>query len=181
MHPSEIIKNFRDVGESIEILLGRPVFPQGLLYRGGRINSVFDHEKLLNIPTILNLRTGKDEQLFPCHYLHIPAKDKVENYTTSNRKVRVWVNQVISTICEPSTALPIYIHCTSGKDRTGVIVAAILASFGLSPSLIAQEYLLSDGADSAAPIKRALEGFGDISTYLKNGIAEKIVEKLKSP
>ncbi len=100
------------------------------------------------------------------YYLHIPVADKVENYETGNGKVRKWVNKVISTIAQPDVQLSVFIHCTSGKDRTGVVVVAILLLFEIPESLIIQEYLASDGVDDSRLIKQAIKGFGDIKTYL---------------
>jgi len=178
MNPEDVIKNFRDVGDSIRSISGKDLFPQGVLYRGGRLNSVFDHDEILKVPTILNLRSGKDGELFDCRYLHVPAEDKIENYDTKNGKIRKWVNKVISRICEDDIRLPIFIHCTSGKDRTGVITAAILRAFDVPDDLIIKEYLLSDGVEGARPIKQALEGFGDINQYLKSRSSSKLVNKL---
>lgn len=177
MNPSNFVKNFRDVGESLFYLSEEECFPIEMLYRGGRLNSVVDHGEINNIPTIINLRSGSDSKLFDCNYIHIPAEDSIENYNTSNGKIRQWVNRVLARICEDDVQLPIFIHCTSGKDRTGVITAAILKVCGIPDELIVKEYLLSDGVDEAAPIRTALKGFGNISTYLKGGIADSIVKK----
>ena len=36
------------------------------------------------------------------------------------------------------------IHCTAGKDRTGVICALILSLCGVDDEIVAQEYALTD-------------------------------------
>jgi protein tyrosine/serine phosphatase len=36
------------------------------------------------------------------------------------------------------------VHCTAGKDRTGVICAVILSLCGVSDEIIAEEYNLTD-------------------------------------
>lgn len=53
------------------------------------------------------------------------------------------IGAIISTIAERETA--ILIHCYAGKDRTGIIVALILASLGVSEKTIAEDYALSYG------------------------------------
>jgi protein-tyrosine phosphatase len=41
--------------------------------------------------------------------------------------------------------LPVLVHCTAGKDRTGVIVAALLAALRIPRGANMEEYRLSDG------------------------------------
>ena len=52
------------------------------------------------------------------------------------------VRTVLSTFAAP-TALPGVVHCTAGKDRTGVIVALILGLLGVSHETIIQDYALT--------------------------------------
>ncbi|KAK4177560.1 protein-tyrosine phosphatase-like protein [Triangularia setosa] len=44
----------------------------------------------------------------------------------------------------PETLTPILIHCSAGKDRTGVIIALILSLCGVSDEVIAHEYSLTE-------------------------------------
>jgi protein-tyrosine phosphatase len=41
-------------------------------------------------------------------------------------------------------ALPVLVHCTSGRDRTGLTVAIVQAALGVSIDDVASEYALSD-------------------------------------
>jgi hypothetical protein len=43
-------------------------------------------------------------------------------------------------------AFPAVVHCTAGKDRTGVIVALVLDLLGVEPETIAADYELSNAA-----------------------------------
>ena len=45
---------------------------------------------------------------------------------------------------KPLKRYPLFIHCLSGKDRTGSVVAAILLVLGIGRDVIREEYLLSD-------------------------------------
>ena len=47
-------------------------------------------------------------------------------------------------------SLPVLIHCTSGRDRTGLTVALLQAALGVSVDDIASEYALSDVLRDAA-------------------------------
>ena len=40
--------------------------------------------------------------------------------------------------------LPLLVHCTAGKDRTGLVIAAILDVLGVSDNDIANDYVLSE-------------------------------------
>ena len=42
-------------------------------------------------------------------------------------------------------AVPALVHCTAGKDRTGVVIALILAVLGVPDEVIAADYALSSG------------------------------------
>jgi protein-tyrosine phosphatase len=49
---------------------------------------------------------------------------------------------VCRALLEPG-ALPVLVHCAAGKDRTGVVVALLLAVAGVEPEDIAADYALS--------------------------------------
>jgi hypothetical protein len=48
-------------------------------------------------------------------------------------------------------AYPVYVHCTYGRDRTGVLAALVLSALGASRQDILQEYLLSAAQVGAFP------------------------------
>jgi protein-tyrosine phosphatase len=68
------------------------------------------------------------------------------------------------------------IHCTSGKDRTGVVVAALLKILEVPDQIIVEEYLLSQGEVRAEWIQQALTGIGDPQVYF-NRIDIEIVKR----
>lgn len=62
----------------------------------------------------------------------------------------------------PDTSLPAVIHCTAGKDRTGVAVALVLSAVGVDDATIAEEY--AAGADRVAEVMerlRKMASYGD--------------------
>lgn len=68
-------------------------------------------------------------------------------------------------------AYPVYIHCTWGRDRSGLVAALILMALGASADDIVQEYRLSEplvGAypDSLMAALREVERGGGILSYL---------------
>ena len=150
--------NFRDVGETLGLWLDRSPIPAGRLLRGGRLDALTRAADLGNPATILNLRRGPDSKsLEGVRYLHVPAADDLENYDTTQRRVRNWLGSALQVLAAEKTVWPVYVHCTSGRDRTGIVVAAALLLLEVPRAAVIEEYLLSDGADRAA-IQRAVEG-----------------------
>lgn len=153
MHPA----NFRDVGSALGLWLEPSPIPAGRLFRGGRIDALSTPSDIGNPCTILNLRQGPDPTHLAARMLHLPAPDRLENYDTSLRPVARWVTDALRVLAAPDITPPIYLHCTSGRDRTGVIIAAVLLSIGIPRDIIVEEYMLSDGGD-AARIRQAIHG-----------------------
>lgn len=157
MRPLQRPANYRDVGEALSLWLDPPPIAVGRLLRGGRFDTLTTSEELGSPQTVLNLRRGADPVHLEVEVVHVPAPDDLENYSTSNRRVSEWVKKALRVLASESTRWPVYVHCTSGRDRTGVIVAAVLAAMGVPAETIVEEYALSSGADRAL-IQLALEG-----------------------
>jgi len=132
------------------------------LFRGGRVDVLTAREDLAGSQTILNLRRGRDPEVRGTRELHIPASNTLDNYRTAERPVRRWLNEALRALADDETAWPVYVHCTAGRDRTGVLVAAVLHRIGVPEQVIVEEYALSDNADEAL-IVEALRGMGDMS------------------
>jgi protein-tyrosine phosphatase len=62
---------------------------------------------------------------------------------------------------------PLYVHCLSGKDRTGIVIASFLELLGIPRECIVQEYLLSDGHVEQHMIETALEGITPVDSTFK--------------
>jgi protein-tyrosine phosphatase len=157
--------NFRDVAEWVELLAGRPFLPRGRLLRGGKLDAVRDPAEIGRPRTIINLRMGEDRETFGAAPRHVAIPNEHEKYDTTDRAVRRWLNAVATAVAEaPGT--PILVHCASGKDRTGVVVAMLLLTLGVPRAVVVEEYLLSDGGVERAWIEQALDGLGDVARYL---------------
>ena len=114
--------------------------------------------KLGNPKTIINLRKGHDLHNFGVNYYHFPLENKVEKYYTHQKEVRLWLNNIVKLFEKEDLKYPVLIHCLSGKDRTGIVIAALLLIVGVSKEIIIQEYLLSEGEVNQELIQIALEG-----------------------
>lgn len=159
--------NFRDVGEYLELISGQLLIPHGLLYRGGSIDHVKSHKEIGKAATIINLRNGEDVYAFDANYLHFPMANKVEKYNTSQKEVRRWLNQIMRALQSTDLKLPVLIHCLSGKDRTGIVIAALLHILGVAHEVIIEEYLLSEGKVDRKLIEQAMGRMMPMDWYFK--------------
>ena len=172
--------NFRDVGEFVNFIFGKELIPEGRLLRGGKIDFVEDYAQIGFAKSIINLRIGADPVKFNTQYFHFPISNNYEKYQTSDKNVRRWLNQVIKLFEEQTLSYPVLIHCASGKDRTGVVIAALLKILDIPDDVIIQEYLLSDGEVRQEWIKQALTGIGNPKKYFNRiESLENIVNNLK--
>jgi protein-tyrosine phosphatase len=68
------------------------------------------------------------------------VKQAYQEYVT---EFRTQISDILRLVCDQGN-LPILIHCTGGKDRTGIICAIIQTLLGVSPASVMQDYLLSN-------------------------------------
>ena len=74
------------------------------------------------------------------------------------------IAEAVGRLCA-GNALPGLVHCTAGKDRTGLVAAIVLAVVGVPDDIIAADYALSGshldpGATAAISRIRAVSGVG---------------------
>lgn len=106
----------------------------------------FHHVPLVaRLPAFGEFRQGPG--FFAAHYLDIAhqAGDQIA--------------RALAIVAEPG-AHPVIVHCAAGKDRTGVLVAVILALLGVDDEVIAEDYALSAAAMDAL-VHRLLERLPD--------------------
>jgi protein-tyrosine phosphatase len=182
--------NFRDVG-------GYPVAGGGSV----RWRTLFRSDALhrldpagvaavtgLGLRTVIDLRTQVEVDLGPSPvagrvtHISVLAGDLQGLPLELGALYRYFVDEcgeqiaaAISELCD-SEALPALVHCTAGKDRTGVVIALILAVLGVPDEVIAADYALSASYldPDRTPVISQLEG----STGLDN---EVISALLSSP
>ena len=77
--------------------------------------------------------SGEDVQRFMCNQYRVLTLDHTHEY-----------RQVINDILEADGKAVLF-HCTSGKDRTGMLSAIILAALGANEEAIIADYTLTNG------------------------------------
>ena len=169
-------RNFRDTAESLKEACGHSRLKSGKLYRGGEFDVCFlegQLECIGNPKTILNIRAQADRSdsfgKAKLRYEHIPTKNGPRDYETTDRNVKVWVRDVIAFVSSlKEEEYPLYVHCRSGKDRTGIIIGILLLILGVPLDIVVLEYLQSkEGKTSEAQIRKALEPY-NTDLKLKN-------------
>ncbi len=61
------------------------------------------------------------------------------------------------TLSDPKLMFPVYIHCRSGRDRTGIVIASLLFLLDIPENIIKEEYLKSCDIKSMDKFKVMIE------------------------
>jgi len=154
----EGVRNFRDVG-GLNLRSGGRT-RRGRLYRAAALGDLTergaDELGALGLRTILDLREDVERQRRPTR--HVAAGVVVHELPLYRDRVciedfhglvplyahvlRVCGSDMAAAVGRLATpgALPALVHCTAGKDRTGVLVALVLSAVGVPDDVVAQDY-----------------------------------------
>ncbi len=135
----------------------------------------------LGLRTVIDLRTNGEVAVAPCaldghvaRTCHVPLFTEAAIGRLPPELAAIYaymidrcgraIARAIGQLCGDG-ALPGLIHCTAGKDRTGLVVALILEAIGVPDDVIAADYTLSSShinPDVAGDIQRirAVSGVG---------------------
>lgn len=106
----------------------------------GRLSRATDTLTWLHIPMLDNVRLVPRDPAQPGP----PAEESPgEGYVRILEQFGASVGEVFSTLAGPG-ALPAVFHCTSGKDRTGLVAALLLETLGVPDEVIAADYELTN-------------------------------------
>ncbi|EXG81813.1 tyrosine-protein phosphatase [Cryptosporangium arvum] len=146
---------------------------RGLLIRADGLSGLDDEGRAqlaaLGVRTVIDLREGAEVEVapdalgdLPIRYRHLPAFAGVaaqERPRSLQDAYHLMVDEcgdalaaVIPALAEPG-ALPAVVHCTAGKDRTGVVIAIVHALLGVGAADVEADY--------AATARNLSTGFAD--------------------
>jgi protein-tyrosine phosphatase len=160
-------KNLRDVG-GIVTRCGA-VIRRGRLFRSAAPSFGADLTAGLGIHRVIDLRASiefeigaNNQAAMGCEYLHIPLFETIpERWSSpSDRTPEATAARYFEMLEEGLQSLlqivpvlgtcdtrPTLIHCVSGRDRTGIVIACVLDLLGVPGDAIAQDYALSNVMD----------------------------------
>lgn len=194
------VTNVRDIGGYASSLAEGAYIKQGLYYRGANLNTITERGKTtlkdtLGVGTEIDLRDeyqclGPYVDGISYNAISIPSGTEYIRFEKFDKEYQ----QIFSIISEAYLS-PVYLHCTAGADRTGIVSAMLLAVCGAGVDDITRDYLFTNfsthGARSAdSELKNwlnKLEAFDGESLadkakswMLSKGISNETVERIRT-
>ncbi|HYH11373.1 MAG TPA: tyrosine-protein phosphatase [Thermomicrobiales bacterium] len=158
--------NFRDLG-GLETRDGQ-VVRSATLFRSDALAYLtaadLDLLGAIGIASMIDLRTADELERYGLsplrehgvRHIHLPLIERTgdpadfnRDLTLSDFYVRILehagdrVRRIFETLAEPSN-LPSVVHCTGGKDRTGIAVALVLRLLNVPDAMIVADYAMTD-------------------------------------
>ncbi len=144
--------NFRDVGGYASSLVPGGTIRQGLYYRGANLNTITEEgqrqfREELGILVEIDMRDA-DICLGPYvdgveyYALSIPSATESRRFEEFSSVYK----QVFELIANADEK-PVYLHCNSGADRTGIVTFILLTLCGVSYEDMARDYLFTNFTD----------------------------------
>ncbi|MCW5253545.1 tyrosine-protein phosphatase [Streptomyces sp. SHP 1-2] len=158
------VRNFRDAG-------GVGGLRTGVLYRSGALHAMSEKGARelagLGVRTVVDLRSRPEVADRPdalhgaaITHLHLPVfteqrwpRDQMELYPSMAERSGRAVLAVLRHLSAGGEG-PVLVHCASGKDRTGVVVALVQTLFGASEADTVADFVRSNtelGLHAAPP------------------------------
>jgi len=170
--------NFRDIG-GYATANGRRVRWR-TVYRSNQLSQLTETDAgkvaALNLVSVVDLRTEEERQHAPSIWLRAPG----DTYSSPKSTLAPVMSTILTDASTPEGArsamikfyaqmpvayhqeyaamlhriaggkLPILVHCTAGKDRTGVAMAVLLTTLGVPRQTVVDDYVLTEKLIPAA-------------------------------
>ncbi|PXW32723.1 UNVERIFIED_CONTAM: protein tyrosine/serine phosphatase [Williamsia faeni] len=154
------LTNLRDLG-GLPLIGGGTTHP-GVLYRGDALHpGDVEPDDVRPWPpaVVIDLRTPEESRRVgyawptgpivhnhPLHDAAAPTEDIPDTLTGVYQKiVNTTPHRIAATVALTAAAEgPVFVHCTMGKDRTGLVIAALLLSVGVEPEAVVADYLATE-------------------------------------
>jgi len=187
--PLEGAVNFRDLGGyrtgDGRTIRWRSLFRADDLSRLSRPDRAV--VRTLGIATVLDLRSRAEVESerfpvdeIPVGFHHLPLTSDLPpfdafrsgpgwfagHYLDIARQSGDQIGRAIGIVAQPECH-PVIVHCAAGKDRTGVLVAVLLALLGVPDETVADDYALSANAMDAV-LARLLERLPDQEEVIRS-------------
>ncbi|WP_309066377.1 tyrosine-protein phosphatase [Microbacterium sp.] len=188
-HPSRRIPldgtfNFRDVGGYPSERLGS--LRAGALYRSDALGDLTESDRGvlsdLGVQTVIDLRESAEiasypdrldglailevhvpvfeDSLFAGSYEHLTEPMTLEGLYDEMLTVRArQLATAVETLGAPEGRFPAVVHCTAGKDRTGVVVAMLLGALDVPLQWIVDDFAATELFLGPAFVKRIEEHY----------------------
>jgi protein tyrosine/serine phosphatase len=157
--PFDACFNFRDLGGYATI--DQREVRRGVLFRSDSLHRLSTRDlaalAALRVRAVIDLRTSSeladtgrvadhDDRVFR----HVPCEDPTDEYLRPRAELYLEFAQARGPQLAAAFGLvahepgPIVFHCMAGKDRTGILAALLLATFGVPDATIATDYELTE-------------------------------------
>ncbi len=153
--------NFRDVGD---LPAGRSRTRTGVLFRSGSLAHLspagVDAVRALGIRRVIELRADEEVDRAPSRVAELGVQTQrvplflgsVDSFFANDvslaelyrRLVDESAHRVVDVVRGIVVDQPVLVHCTAGKDRTGVTVALALAAAGVDRGAVVSDYARSE-------------------------------------
>ena len=143
--------NIRDIGGYASSLVPGGVIRQGLYYRGANINAITEEgqHQLRDELGVLAEIDMRDEEF--CLGPYVDGVDYyIDTIPSTTEPIRFEeftdVYRDVFSIIANADEKPVFLHCGSGADRTGIVTFMLLAVCGVSYEDMAHDYLFTNFA-----------------------------------
>ena len=108
-------------------------------------NDWADAARLLNLDVTADLRVKTNdgwEALKHDQSIGAVRKALIGNYASIPAAIRPHLRHLVEAVVDGET--PVLVHCTAGKDRTGVLIGLLLKAVGVADDVVVADYERSD-------------------------------------